>query len=575
MYRTTRFINLFFLLLVWLTGGCASDRPPSGGPADNAPLQVVFSDPAPSATNVATRTIHLTFSQIITGRQLLQNLFFSPAVGDYDIAVSGKNAEIRLYSPLKANQTYTLSISKFLTDSRGRTIAHPWNIGFSTGPMIQTGMVKGTVLNTDFSPATNAMVMAFGVHPQFSESHNLLTREPDYLAQTDTGGTFSFTNLAAGSYRIVAINDRNHDMHYNARSEEIGLSSLATIPAGSTGLLFRFGEAGSKSTGIISCKPVDRQQLEISFHKPLRTTSFESNDVEIRHALTGIRIPVTSWYSKNRLMFDSEFCIIASALEPAQPYTIRYRTDKTSDKTDGVPFYASTSKPGAERFSLSISPENGSDPAFLDLEWPSLGKSVLLKFSLPVRESGVKGALTLSEERSEATLSLPFSLIKIDDRTFALQTTKGFEPRHSYVVNFLHAATSPLILKPVVSKFRVASKESTGSLSGKCLAAGPYLIVEAKRAGSSSAYRTIASKERNGTFRYSFAELPPGNYTLSAFQPSANKKADPWQQWNPGSVEPFQPAEPFGLYPGTVAVRARWSTENIDIPVTLPVTNKL
>ncbi len=574
MYRASCFITFFFLLLAGLTGGCASDRPPSGGPVDSAPLQVIFSDPAPSATNVATSTIHLTFSQIMTSRQLLQALSFSPSVGEYNIAVSGKNAEIRLYNPLKANQNYTLTLNKFLTDSRGHTMARPWSLAFSTGPLLNNGTVKGTVLNSDFSPAPNALVLVYGIHPNSSGSSNLLTGEADGLAQTDNTGAFSFTHLAAGSYRMVAINDRNHDMRYNAYSEEIGLSPLGSVPAGSSALRFRFGEVESSRIGILSCKPLDRQLLEIRFHKPVRTTSFESGKVEIRHALSGTPVPVTSWYSKNRLMFDREFCIIASALEAAQPYTISYRSDEKGETTKALPFYASGSKPKTERFTLSITPENGSDPAFLDLEWPSLGNSVILKFSLPVRESGVNRALTLSETRGGANQQLPFSLIKIDDRTFALKPAKGFQPGGSYQVNFIPAATSPALLKPVISKFRVASKESTGSLSGKCVATGNYLIVEAKRAGSASGYRTMASKEHNGIFHYSFPELPPGSYTLSAFLPSAQKKPDLWQPWNPGSIEPFQPAELFGIYPGTVVVRARWSTENIDIPIALPITNK-
>jgi hypothetical protein len=365
MQSTSRTMRVLLILLLWLVGGCASDRPPSGGVADTTPLQVLLSDPAPSTVNVSTKTIRLTFNHYVTARQLLKALNVTPSVGGYDITVDAKNTILSLDRPLQQNTTYILTLDKNLRDNRGQTLPAPYTMAFSTGAVIDSGTIKGKVINNDCSPATNALILAFAEHPESAESGKLLAREPDYLIQADPSGVFSFRHIAARSYRIIAINDRNNDLRYTMGEEEIGLSSMALVPAGSSDLLFRF--------------------------------------------------------------------------------------------------------------------------------------------------SG----------RDRGAQSLP------------------------------------------VSKAPAAAE--TGSISGTCVTSGKYVIIEAS--GSAGSYSTTATRDRKGTFHYSFDKLPPGSYIVSAHVPYGNKKPDPEQQWNPGSIEPFQPAQPFGFYPEKVTVRARWTTRNIDITI--------
>jgi uncharacterized protein (DUF2141 family) len=369
MPSSSRITNVFLILLLWLTSGCASDRPPSGGPLDTTPLQVIFSDPAPSTVQVSTKRIQLTFNHAVSARQLLNSMIISPSIGAYDIAVSGKNVEIKRFRPLEQDRTYILTIDKKLRDNSGRTFATPYSIAFSTGAIIDNGIISGTVINTDCSPSTNALIVAFAERPETTGSVSLLQREPDYFIQTDSSGSFSLEHIAKGLYRIVAFNDRNGDLRINAAAEEIGLCSTAVLATGSSNLLFRLSN--------------------------------------------------------------------------------------TQHKNDKFP------------------------------------------------------------SRATSNAQAPYE---------------------------------------------------TGSISGTCFASGQYVIVDASSLTAS--YRTTASRDRKGELHYSFPELPRGSYTISAFIPSDSKKPNPERQWNPGSIEPFQPAEPFGFYPEKVTVRPRWTTEHIDIRIT-------
>jgi hypothetical protein len=569
MQSIPRIMTVLFTLLILLCTGCASDRPPSGGPADTTPLQVIFSDPAPAAINVTSGKIRLTFSQEISARQLTNSLLFYPAVGNYDITVNGKDAEIRFYKPLENNRTYTLSLDRNLRDYRGRTFSAPYTLAFSTGPVIDTGTIGGTVLNENWSPATNALVLAFAEQPNRNGgTTNLLTGEPDYLVQANSAGIFTFSNIRSGAYRIFAVNDRNSNRRYNYRTEETGQSSSELVYSNrreSTGLVLRLSGMQSDIGTLVSCRSITRDKLEISLSKPVMTSSFDAGNIEIRHAGSKTLVPVVAAYSKNRSMLDREFIIVTAGLEPAVPCLISLRTDEQNGKTGGIAFYNSSRSYAKQPLSVTILPENRSDPAYLDRAWPSLGKVVILELSAPQEESAVSRAITLEETGNGTQENLRFSLIKIDSRTFALKPDGGYRAGHSYRVSI--NSGSGLTAKPVISRFKAAAKEDSGTLTGTCFAAGEYVVVEARAAGSAASYSTTAVRERNGAFRYTFPELPPGSYTVSAFVPEGKKQPEPYRQWNPGSLAPYKPAEPFGLHPGPVMVRAQWTTANIDIHI--------
>ena len=565
-------MKMFFILLLWLSGGCASDRPPAGGAPDTSPLQVLSSNPAPSSINVSTDRIHLTFNHYISARQLLNSLLFSPSIGKYDIAVNGKEVDVRVFNPLEKNRTYHITLDKNLRDTQGHTFPGPYTFAFSTGPSIDTGVISGKVVNADFSPATNALLLAFSEQSNTPAEASLLTREPDYLIQADASGVFSFNNIGKGFYKIFAVNNRNNDLRYTYKTEEVGLSSASLVPAGSSNLMFRLDGLQSKSDGIVSCSPLEEQRLEITFGRPINITSFNPEKLEIRHAESHTLIPAVTWFSKNRSLYERTFLIVTAKLQPSEPYLISYRGDDGTGTIRTIPFYGSSQPKVNHPLSITIAPDNGSNPAYLDLAWPALGKAVVIRLSDPRTETELSHATTLSERASGAESNLRFSLIKIDPRTFALKPANGFQPGRSYSVSVNPADLTSTTdksdkLKPVVSQFRTAENKECGSISGTGHASGKYAVIEAKLSGSASTFSMTALCDKNGTFRYLFPELPPGSYTVSAFIPSGSRPPGAYQQWNPGSIEPYRPAEAFGFFAEPVKVRAGWTTQHIDIQI--------
>ena len=565
MKNTAPVIKLLLVLLPWLTGGCASDRPPSGGVADKTPLKVLSCSPGDSSVHVSLNSIRLTFNSFIPVKQLLDGLVFTPSVGKYDIVVDGRTAEIRLCEPLKKNQSYTLRLDKNIKDGKNRTFSTPFAISFFTGATIDNGTIKGHVFNRDNSPATNAIVLAFADRPESASSETLLTRKPDYLIQADDTGSFSFRNIATGSYHVFAADDLNRNMQYNYMFEDLALCSAESVSTGTSALMLRFGGAHSDTGGIVSCKPLDQELLDIKLAYPVNIASFNAEKLVIRHAISHTPVSVIAWYSKNRSMYEIEFTIVTSRMKAAQPYLISFMSDKKGGQTREIEFYASSRSTEKQPPRITILPENNRNPAFMEMTWPSLGEVAIIAFSSPVEKAAVNRATTFAEKGDQTRKNLDFSLITIDARTFALKPTDGFKPEHSYLISVNPGIFSAIKAKPIVSQFTVSTKEDCGAISGKCIADGEWVVVEAKKEGSTSPFSTIVKRDQKGTFKYTFTELPPGNYSISAFIPSGKNKPAQDRHWNPGSIDTGQPAEPFGSLPERVMVRAQWTTNIADI----------
>ena len=63
-----------------LVCGCAEPRPPTGGPRDETPPQLVSQEPAHESVNVPTTTqLKLTFSEYVNQASFVRALSITPA----------------------------------------------------------------------------------------------------------------------------------------------------------------------------------------------------------------------------------------------------------------------------------------------------------------------------------------------------------------------------------------------------------------------------------------------------------------------------------------------------------------
>jgi hypothetical protein len=234
-----------------VAGGCASDRPPSGGPADNTPLRILSSETRHSKAGLPACTVHVTFSHPVSGRELLKSLVFAPAIGNYDVSVTGRTAEIRIYEPLKPAVTYRVILNKYMRDGRGRNLDNTGSIAFSTGTVLDQGVIAGTVYHHNLTPAPEALLLAYATNRG---------TEPDYLVQAGADGSFRLENLAEGRYLVYAVNDLNQNLRFDRASESVALADRQEVAVGTTSLMLRF--APGETTEPVPAAPAEKTEQE-------------------------------------------------------------------------------------------------------------------------------------------------------------------------------------------------------------------------------------------------------------------------------------------------------------------------
>ncbi|TCD47799.1 Ig-like domain-containing protein [Chlorobium sp. N1] len=556
---------LLILLLALGAAGCASDRPPSGGPPDPTPTTIYFSDPDSGAVNVSPRKIRFLFSHLTTARELLYSLHFSPAVDNYHVTVNGREGEIDIFSELKPDQTYVITLGKRLFGG--------YTLPFSTGPRLDTCLVRGRIFNEDMSPSASAIVLAFRQPEGGAKAPNMRTATADYLAQSDGSGNFSFPHLRAGSYSLVAINDRNGDMRWNRHTEEIGLTTTAIVQPDTTRQFIRMGGIDSETSDLVACRPIERNILDLTFTRPVDVATFNPSSVVIRNPRTGKTVPVLDWYSSTGAIESRRITVMTGRLDTNGPSLIS-PAGREGGEISFWPTRRNVTKPP---LSVTFSPSDRSRPGYQGAALPCSPEAVLLRFSGPVPAAVVQSAASISVEGSDSPASLDCLLHKIDAKTFTIRPADGFRPGTTYRAAVDSAVVNGLKARPgshtlMFSRFTAAGPDDMGSITGRCRAPRGPVIVEARGstpAGSSAGtpvWRTEARRDSTGSYAYSFPALPPGSYRLSAFIPSGTNEggacaAQPY----PGTLFPFTPADPSAVHEGNVRVRAQWTAEDIDI----------
>ncbi|RXK82315.1 hypothetical protein EST62_10970 [Chlorobaculum sp. 24CR] len=554
------------ILIPLLFCACAVDKPPTGGPPDRSPLSVTSSLPATASVNTSPQKIRIGFSHYVGRADLLKSIFFSPRVDDYVVTMHGKEVDIRLYEPLQPNRTYTLTLRAPLKSIDGKhQLAESWMLAFSTGPVLDRGSIEGQVWTNRLAPAQNATVMAFAASP----SNATPQTRPDYIAQTNPSGEFRFQHLAPGNYHIVATTGEVGNAPFNPEEEAFAVASTPTVQTGVTGLAMRFAPYDLSANALNSCRTLNNREIEVTFKNSMPTRSFELSSIRIENSATQATLPVLGYFSESRNSEENTFRLLTPPMEGRAWYRLLFAP--AGSPASELTFSGDTRTERYPELSVSLVPENGADNVVSEAIRPESSSPVALQCNLPVTESSVRSAVTLALSEKGQQKPVPFTISRIDNRTFAIAASEGFLQSRDYLVQVRPGMLTGLVGSPsktalVKSLFSTAGPDAYGEISGSGKANAPAVIVEARRGDQESALRVLARTSADGTFRFDFHNLPAGEYAIAGFIPSASGAISPMTKWNSGSIAPFAPSDPFAAL--TVTVRGGWTTEDVrlDIP---------
>lgn len=220
--------NIVFATIVSIIiFSCASIGRPSGGPKDEDPPVYQKSTPAINALNVTSKSIEITFDEIILVPSTESVVISPPQKEMPKISTISNRIYIDLVDSLLPETTYTIDFDEAIKDNNEGNILESFTLSFSTGTTIDSLQIGGIVLNAeDLEPVTG---MTVGIHS--SPSDTMFTTAPfERIGYSNTTGKFSIKNIKEGEYRLYGVVDADRDYKLSSPSENIAIYPSIITP---------------------------------------------------------------------------------------------------------------------------------------------------------------------------------------------------------------------------------------------------------------------------------------------------------------------------------------------------------
>lgn len=220
--------TFYVVVLLVVVFSCANIGNPNGGPYDEKAPRFVSSTPAPNQTNYKGKKIEILFDELIQIDKPSENVIITPPQMEMPVVRSaGKKVLVELMDTLKENTTYTIDFTNSISDNNEKNEFENFSFAFSTGNVIDTLEISGTLLNAEnLEPMPGIMI---GLHRNLEDS--AFVKLPfDRTSRTNDKGRFTIRNIAPGSYRLYALNDVNRDYKFDQPGEAIAFDDSIVIP---------------------------------------------------------------------------------------------------------------------------------------------------------------------------------------------------------------------------------------------------------------------------------------------------------------------------------------------------------
>lgn len=561
-------LRLFpFLLCASLLVSCAGQVPPSGGPVDTIPPEIVSVYPAPNTTFFTGQTIAIEFSEYVDRRSLEESVFISPFVGPLEFDWSGTEVEISFSEALREKTTYVVSIGTDVVDTRNKNrMAAAFTLAFSTGAEIDRGSITGTAYPAKRSdPLSGIMIWAYNLDLVDRDTLNPRSSRPDYITQSGKGGGFSLKHLAFGEYRVFAVRDEYKNLLYDPQTDEIGASQsdiqLSLADTMRSDLLLRLAREDTTAPRLVKITGIHERMVVAEFSKDLDTSTVHSDRFVVSDTAGTAMI---------------EVLLVSPSVPKRNSYFLVTRTPFTSDG------YRLTVNDVLDSTGLVVSP---------------LARS--LDFAPTVTRDTLAPAVRLAAADSTRNLPLdPHFLITLSEPVMTVDWREVVELRDSLnrpvpvIGGWIGSAG--IWFRPekelqglawyrfLVSQgglvdfsgnraddtvravnFHTLDAERFSTIEGTVVdrnrsdTIGAVILRAAEASGNNPKTRQM-TVEKGGIFV--FDRLLEGSYVLDAFRDRNGNGL-----YDAGKAFPFVSSERFTVHPDTLKLRARWPLEGVTI----------
>lgn len=527
-----RLLSLTLIIsTVLIFTSCAQQKPPTGGPKDVTPPEVLSTTPENFSTNFDAAKISIEFDEFVQLRNASQQIVINPTMEKRPTySLRGKKLMVNLNSELAENTTYVINFGDAVVDLTEGNKAVGLQYVFSTGPLLDSLQVKGRVIDAfDQKPTEQTLVMLYKNDSDTMPYKGI----PDYFAKTDATGNFEINYIRDGNYSVFALQDENGNYRYDPPTEAIGFISEQITPGppdstNTPAAIMLFMERDTTQY-VTSRTGLAYGQFQTVLYQP--TDSFYLEALNPQYQLLTEKGKVgdtlTTWFT-NRSQFaeltELQFLLYA---EPGYRDTITWRLNPTKDEKEpamlireNLLFNLNPYRPMRFIFNHPIARvdtqkiELYADSTSLDFEW--LGTDSPREFEL--HHNWKPGR----KYRFFAPDSTFFDVFGLTNDTI---DKAGVIREERYYGNLMfdleYESDIPVILEMLNDRKKVIER---------------------------------VFPERSGEI--SFEKLPPGTYSMRVIY-DLNHNG----QWDTGNYKENQQPEPVEIYQNNIQVRSNWDLE--------------
>ena len=196
---------LVLLALVLLVVGCAKQGFPTGGPKDTDPPVALGAKPANETRHFDAHQFYIEFDEYVVLKNADDNVLVSPPLNQKpEYSTKGRGVLVKIKDTLQANTTYLFQFKEAIADFTEGNLLPSYEYVFSTGDQMDTMMLAGSVANARDGKPWKETLTVLAYRPGDTV--------PARVTRTDKNGSFAFHYIPAGSYRLVAVEDKNKNL---------------------------------------------------------------------------------------------------------------------------------------------------------------------------------------------------------------------------------------------------------------------------------------------------------------------------------------------------------------------------
>lgn len=221
-----RILVISFVTAVWyvvVLTSCASTGKLLSGPIDKKPpVQDSLKSTPHFQTRFVKQDIIMFFDEYVEVKEAAKQVLVSPPLV-YLPKVTGRGKKVTFSfherEVLRPDVTYTINFGEAIVDFHEGNKLTNFSYVFSTGDVLDSLTMSGKVYDAiDFTPVENVQVLLYDTH-----FDSIVAKEkPYYSTKTDKSGSFTFKNIKADTFKMLALVDKNVNLKYDLESEKIG-----------------------------------------------------------------------------------------------------------------------------------------------------------------------------------------------------------------------------------------------------------------------------------------------------------------------------------------------------------------